>query len=477
MAKASIGGAAAAGILLPDAKDSQASPVVASTPNVYDVTEYGVTPDNPADTNSANLMQLINNVLPSNSLIGASQHYSHASVVLFPSADGEYSFDSVIVVPSSKSISFVTEAPNGAHLTQTNTDTHLLFSLEGGGVNDYRRHITFDNLVFYKGGVQINGPSRKRTLFRNCFFYQTPQYAICTGQESVIGGLVESCEFTECYGGVCIEDVHSDLWLIHNSHFYRNEGADLSLRSTGIRVDECDFEVKPRASTSPYILVRFGAVSITNCRFGSERDSLGKPAASTIIFGELGGYIDSVVEDVLLQGNRFFGQPAAEPESLALHAIEFNKRPNRIRIIGNEFREYRGFLIQDNTPAYNLQKHERSNHFIGNTSKYIPISDAFSNSEIEKAFGIQLEGSIDWNLESRLRHGKTALSPPISVTGADYGDFAVVSAPYDLQGVVASGYVYSPDTVKISVFNSTSSAVTLGAGIWKVRLFRSFSSE
>jgi len=63
-------------------------------------------------------------------------------------------------------------------------------------------------------------------------------------------------------------------------------------------------------------------------------------------------------------------------------------------------------------------------------------------------------------------------SSAISVPGAALGDFVDVAAPYDLQGVAATAYVASPDSVRIRLTNLTGSLVTLGNGSWNVRVRR-----
>lgn len=62
----------------------------------------------------------------------------------------------------------------------------------------------------------------------------------------------------------------------------------------------------------------------------------------------------------------------------------------------------------------------------------------------------RLEGSTTWNPGSLLP-GQSETSPPFTVTGAAFGDFVAVSAPYDLQDILAEAYVSAADTVKIKL--------------------------
>ena len=60
----------------------------------------------------------------------------------------------------------------------------------------------------------------------------------------------------------------------------------------------------------------------------------------------------------------------------------------------------------------------------------------------------------------------------ITVTGAALGDYVMVAAPYDLQGLVCTAYVSAADTVTIVLFNPTAGAVDLASGDWKVKVMR-----
>ncbi len=84
-----------------------------------------------------------------------------------------------------------------------------------------------------------------------------------------------------------------------------------------------------------------------------------------------------------------------------------------------------------------------------------------------------LTGTLFWNVPSIAPgsgYGKTSSS--ITVTGAKFGDFVLVAAPYDLQGVSATGYVNAPNSVQIRLDNHTGEVVNLGSGKWKVKILK-----
>lgn len=83
----------------------------------------------------------------------------------------------------------------------------------------------------------------------------------------------------------------------------------------------------------------------------------------------------------------------------------------------------------------------------------------------------KIDGTISWN-PGAISSGSGATSSAITVTGAALGDLAIVAAPYDMQGVVAHGYVSAANTAKITLANLTGSSVTLGSGTWRVRVVK-----
>ncbi|MNP49261.1 hypothetical protein D3C76_1434360 [compost metagenome] len=63
-------------------------------------------------------------------------------------------------------------------------------------------------------------------------------------------------------------------------------------------------------------------------------------------------------------------------------------------------------------------------------------------------------------------------SSAITVQGAALGDYVIVSAPYDVTGIIASGCVSAANTVKITVFNATGGTIDLASGTWKIKVLK-----
>jgi hypothetical protein len=83
----------------------------------------------------------------------------------------------------------------------------------------------------------------------------------------------------------------------------------------------------------------------------------------------------------------------------------------------------------------------------------------------------KLDATATWN-PGAVANASGALSSAITVTGAALGDFVMVAAPYDLQGLSATAYISSANNVKISLGNLTGGSVTLASGTWRVRVVK-----
>jgi hypothetical protein len=83
----------------------------------------------------------------------------------------------------------------------------------------------------------------------------------------------------------------------------------------------------------------------------------------------------------------------------------------------------------------------------------------------------KLSGSATFN-PGTISSASGVTSAAITVTGTVFGDYAMVAAPYDLQGVDATAYVSASNTVKIRLNNLTGSSITLASGTWTVRVVK-----
>lgn len=83
----------------------------------------------------------------------------------------------------------------------------------------------------------------------------------------------------------------------------------------------------------------------------------------------------------------------------------------------------------------------------------------------------KLSGSVVWN-PGNLADGAGETSAAITVTGAALGDFVLVSAPYDLQDCIVTGYVQAANTVEIRLQNESTGAIDFASGTWRVQVLK-----
>ena len=99
-------------------------------------------------------------------------------------------------------------------------------------------------------------------------------------------------------------------------------------------------------------------------------------------------------------------------------------------------------------------------------------SKTFDDIVIFPALHVVGETSFTWN-PGDLADGAGETSSGQTVTGAVFGDYVMVSAPYDLQDLICTGYVQAADTVEVRIQNENAGAnVNLASGTWKVAVLR-----
>lgn len=79
------------------------------------------------------------------------------------------------------------------------------------------------------------------------------------------------------------------------------------------------------------------------------------------------------------------------------------------------------------------------------------------------------EATID---PGNLVDGAGATAQVTGVTGANLGDFVLISAPYDLQDITVTGYVQATDVVEIRIQNESGSAIDLASGTWRILVIK-----
>lgn len=82
-----------------------------------------------------------------------------------------------------------------------------------------------------------------------------------------------------------------------------------------------------------------------------------------------------------------------------------------------------------------------------------------------------LQTTFVWDPGS-LADGAGETSSAVTLNGSALGDSVLVGAPYDLQGVVCTGYVSALNTVRVRLQNETGGDVDLASGTWRVRVLK-----
>ena len=62
----------------------------------------------------------------------------------------------------------------------------------------------------------------------------------------------------------------------------------------------------------------------------------------------------------------------------------------------------------------------------------------------------------------------------VTIEGVNLGDFVLVSASYDLQDIIITGYVQAQDTVEIRIQNESGGVIDLASGTWRVIVIKKF---
>ena len=99
-------------------------------------------------------------------------------------------------------------------------------------------------------------------------------------------------------------------------------------------------------------------------------------------------------------------------------------------------------------------------------------SQSFDDVVVFPALHVVGETSFTWN-PGDLADGAGETSSGQTVAGAAFGDYVMVSAPYDLQDIICTGYVQAANTVEVRIQNENAGGnVNLASGTWKVAVVR-----
>lgn len=243
----------------------------------------------------------------------------------------------------------------GIHGAKIVSDSGYAFTTSAGF-----NPLSLERFSFEGCGVTLAGGTRGGTYIRQCYFDSTLDYAIKTDGMSVITGTIYDCEFKNCRAGIGFLHSACDLWLIRECRFIRVDQHAVSLLTSGVELEYCQFENKNTDADRAYAYIWIGPsagysggrVGLFRCRFGGEVGAAAGPPAEAILIGEgvgeqpSAGAIKGVVVSECWFNGRLGSGPLADS---AKHAIRFTKQPVQCRVVGSYFSKYHSALVQNDS--------------------------------------------------------------------------------------------------------------------------------
>lgn len=269
------------------------------------------------------------------------------TVIAVPSPPVAYRFASTVEIPSTRQILIQGPSPHSSRIVCDEGVDYAFRIMSGQRATGIRQ------LLFHRGGIEIQTNVRLHTDIRDCWFESTPDYAIATIGMSVISVEIAMCFFSDCAGSINIAFSASDLVYIKRCSFIRGHTApSIRTNTTGVVVEDCDFETRVSASSAqPYLHMEGlneGRCLIRYNRFGDESFPGFGPPVEAIRIGPMGDSIANAMVDVLIEGNDFAGTNGTPSDTEGTHAVTINQPVRGLRFVDNRFAtEYYGPLINE----------------------------------------------------------------------------------------------------------------------------------
>lgn len=324
--------------------------------NELNVVDFGATANGTDDTSA---IQCAIDSAPS-----GSQNAQPATVIRFPTpanpSEGvpqgqegpdqntaRYVISAPLLIPPDKNLVFAGTASHGVLLDYTGSDPWMFIAETSFG----GRSLRFRRLFLHGGGVSLTGPYTGGVSFEDCQFHCTPQWAVhATGPVGPVD--FSRCDISECgtqgaekadegFGAGIFMGPHCRDWTLSHCQLHHNWGTELRVEGAGVRVMDCNFELRIAGAQSvalsrPFVQVSPGAsnVRLTRTRFGNEPPT---PKAYVRLGAEVA--FDGVdppepVNDVRLDGCVFRAQPAEKHSSVGL---QLTAPVNGLRLTGCAF--------------------------------------------------------------------------------------------------------------------------------------------
>lgn len=250
---------------------------------------------------------------------------------------GALVFANEVTIPNNKSIRFLSGCAWGTRIEFSGLGNYA-FKVAGSAGGVFRA-VEFRDLVFFKGGIEIEANVRGATNIDGCVFADIADYPIKGLGVSIVGGRVKGCKFSACAGGVSFDYIDCDNWVIEENAFTRSTKTDILLNTTGISIINNDFETRDTtASGEAWIHSKLGDLRIEKNRFGDESITGYAPPQYAILIGQT--VPDSVtVSDIEIVHNTFKGTNGTPSATEAESVCRINAPISRFKFVENMFTE------------------------------------------------------------------------------------------------------------------------------------------
>lgn len=165
----------------------------------------------------------------------------------------------------------------------------------------------------------------------------------------------------------------------------------------------------------------------------------------------------TTLSGLTIEGNSFHGT----------RGVDVTDTASGILFIGNRYytTDY-GVIVYDTA---NVTGNMDTEYYDPTVTVKVYYNQDVANRILNKVSG--QEGTIVWD-PGNLADGDGETSGIVSIYGATFGDYVIVTPPYSLQGIIATGFVFANENVRIRIQNETAGAIDLASGTWKVKVIK-----
>lgn len=409
---------------------------------------------------------------------GSTSRSSGSVVIYIP--NGTYKITSKIEIPGNKNIVFMGAGWTGARIVNA-TVSDYLFRMKAGTRRVAITGLTLDGDV--KGGlIELEGGARGWTAIWDNRLEDSADFAIKALGQSVVYVDIYRNDFAHNQGAISNAYANNDGWRIrYNNIFHGKVNPDVVVSSTGVVIEDNDFEVRKDASTSyaqPYVHLsnvtgsgQPALIDVLRNRFGDEYEGdLGGYATAhpreAIVVGPVESYSAGVTGGMIrIHDNYFLGTNGTLSDTEARSAIRFNISPGHVSIQGNYFRAYYYAIIDEAYYDGSTIKADNANDstWVNNHVDPDHVGDVLSHDGVFSHGGVGFTGQSVRADAVRQTQNLLRGTEDIAASGQWTKTHCTVAKDADgPDGVASSAFTVTRTAASASL--SSGSAVTVAAG-------------